>query len=70
MQSSIYQHKFKRFTASISIDGAAYHSCADREQFRRLFISRLRRKLVAGGEAPLIRTVRGVGYALRETIHA
>jgi len=29
-------------------------------------VSRLRRKLDAPGEAPMIRTVRGAGYALGE----
>lgn len=32
-----------------------------------VFVSYLRRKLEAGGERRLIQTVRGVGYALRET---
>lgn len=32
-----------------------------------VYVGYLRRKLEADGEAPLIRTVRGVGYALRES---
>ena len=32
----------------------------------KVMISRLRRKLEAGGEGPLIHTVRGVGYILKE----
>jgi two-component system response regulator MprA len=31
-----------------------------------VYVRRLRRKLAAGGEPPLIHTVRGAGYALRE----
>jgi len=35
-----------------------------------VFVSRLRRKLEENGGSPLIRTVRGVGYVLREECHA
>ena len=65
----LLRHKDQVVTRTMMLEGVWEYHFDPGTNVVDVHVSRLRRKLEAGGEPPMIRTVRGAGYALEAPEH-